>query len=77
MVEQPPPSGQELAAYLSQRTVVGSPSLLRRTLQRLAALGVDELLCWCRWGALADSTVHATMRALTAIRDSSQADVSL
>ena len=77
MVEQPPPSGQELAAYLSQRTVVGSPALLRRTLQRLAALGVDELLCWCRWGALADTTVHATMRALTAIRDSSQADVSL
>ena len=64
MVEQPPPAEQEVAAYLAQRTVVGSADLLRRTLHRLAALGVDELLCWCRWGSLATSTVHATMRTL-------------
>lgn len=64
LVEQPPPTGQELAAYLGQRTVVGSPDLLRRTLHRLAALGVDELLCWCRWGSLSTPTVHATMRTL-------------
>ena len=64
MVEQPPPTGQEVAAYLGQRTVVGSADLLRRTLHRLATLGVDELLCWCRWGSLATPTVHATMRTL-------------
>lgn len=64
MVEQPPPSDREVAAYFGQRTVVGRPDLLRRTLHRLAALGVDELLCWCRWGSLATPTVHATMRAL-------------
>ena len=77
MVDQPPPTGQELAAYLRQRTVVGSPALLRRTLRHLAALGVDELLCWCRWGSLTTSTVHATMRTLAGMRTSSQADVSL
>ena len=64
MVEQPPPTEQEVADYLGQRTVVGSADLLRRTLHRLAALGVDELLCWCRWGSLATPTVHATMRTL-------------
>ena len=64
MVEQPPPTEQEVAAYRGQRTVVGSADLLRRTLHRLAALGVDELLCWCRWGSLATPAVHATMRAL-------------
>jgi len=77
MVEQPPPSGAELAAYLGQRTVTGSSALLRRTLHGLAALGVDELLCWCRWGSLATPTVHATMRTLAALRGSAQADVSL
>ena len=64
MVEQAPPTEQEVAAYRGQRTVVGSADLLRRTLHRLAALGVGELLCWCRWGSLATSIVHATMRAL-------------
>ena len=64
MVEQPPPTEQEVAAYRGQRTVVGSADLLRRTLHRLAALGVDELLCWCRWGSLATPAVHATMRTL-------------
>ena len=67
MVEQAPPTEQEVAAYLGQRTVVGSADLLRRTLRRLAALGVDELLCWCRWGSLATSTVHATMRTLATL----------
>ena len=67
MVEQPPPTEQELAAYLRQRTLVGSPPMLRLALQRLAALGVDELLCWCRWGSLADTTVSATMRALASL----------
>ena len=67
MVEQAPPTEQEVAAYLGQRTVVGSADLLRRTLHRLAALGVDELLCWCRWGSLATSTVHATMRTLATL----------
>ena len=64
MVEQPPPTEQEVAAYLEQRTVVGSADRLRRTLHRLAARGVDELLCWCRWGSLDTPTVHATMRML-------------
>ena len=64
MVEQPPPTEQEVVAYRGQRTVVGSADLLRRTLHRLAALGVDELLCWCRWGSLATPAVHATMRTL-------------
>ena len=67
MVEQPPPTEQELAAYLRQRTLVGSPPMLRRALQRLAALGVGELLCWCRWGSLADTTVRATMRVLASL----------
>ena len=64
MVEQPPPTAAELATYLKQRTLVGPRTMLRRALQRLAALGVDELLCWCRWGSLADTTVRATMHAL-------------
>ena len=67
MVEQPRPTEQEVAAYLGQRTVAGSADLLRRTLHRLAALGVDELLCWCRWGSLATPTVHATMRTLATL----------
>lgn len=68
MVEQPPPTEQEVAAYLHRRALVGSPALLRNALRRLAALGIDELLCWCRWGALDDGTVHRTMHALADLR---------
>ena len=70
MVEQPPPSEQEVAAYLTQRALVGSPALLRCALRRLAALEVDELLCWCRWGSLDDTAVRSTMRALAGMRRS-------
>lgn len=70
MVEQPPPTERDVAAYLRQRALVGSPALLRDALRRLAALGVDELLCWCRWGALDHRTVRATMRALAGLRRS-------
>ena len=64
MVEQPPPTEAEIDGYLRQRALIGSPDALRRDLRRLAAAGVDELLCWCRWGALDDATVRATMDAL-------------
>ena len=64
MVEQPPPTESEVDGYLRQRALIGSPDALRRELRRLAAAGVDELLCWCRWGALDEATVYATMDAL-------------
>ena len=66
MVQQPPPAEAQVDDYLRQRALIGSPATLRRNLRRLAAAGVDELLCWCRWGMLADRTVHATMQALAA-----------
>ena len=66
MVEQPPPTEAQVDDYLRQRALIGPPSALRRDLQRLAAAGVDELLCWCRWGMLGDRTVRATMQALAA-----------
>lgn len=68
MVEQPPPTEPEVAAYLKQRALVGSPAMLSVALRRLAALGVDELLCWCRWGTLDDTAVRRTMRALAGLR---------
>ena len=66
MVEQPPPTEAQVDEYLRRRALIGSPATLRRDLRRLAAAGVDELLCWCRWGMLADRTVRATMQALAA-----------
>ncbi|MCY4481509.1 MAG: LLM class flavin-dependent oxidoreductase [Spirochaetaceae bacterium] len=66
MVEQPPPTEAQVDDYLRQRALIGPPTALRRDLQRLAAAGVDELLCWCRWGMLGDRTVRATMQALAA-----------
>ena len=66
MVEQPPPSEAQVDEYLRRRALIGSPATLRRAMQQLAAAGVDELLCWCRWGMLADRTVRATMQALAA-----------
>ena len=66
MVEQPPPTEAQVDDYVRRRALIGAPEALRRDLRRLAAAGVDELLCWCRWGMLADGTVRATMRALAA-----------
>ena len=68
MVEQPPPSAAQVDDYLRRRALVGTPDMLRRDLQRLASAGVDELLCWCRWGTLGDRTVRTTMQALAAGR---------
>ena len=64
MVGQPPPAEAEVDDYLRQRALIAAPDALQRELRRLAAAGVDELLCWCRWGTLDDATVHATMEAL-------------
>ncbi|MDE0025837.1 MAG: LLM class flavin-dependent oxidoreductase [Spirochaetaceae bacterium] len=64
MVAQPPPSEAQVDEYLRQRALIGPVDALRRGLRRLAAAGVDELLCWCRWGMLGDRTVRATMQAL-------------
>ena len=66
MVLQAPPTEAQVDEYLRARALIGSPAALRRDLRRLAAAGVDELLCWCRWGMLADRTVHDSMRALAA-----------
>jgi alkanesulfonate monooxygenase SsuD/methylene tetrahydromethanopterin reductase-like flavin-dependent oxidoreductase (luciferase family) len=68
MVEEPPPTDAQVGDYLRQRALIGPPPVLCRDLQRLAAAGVDELLCWCRWGMLDDRTVRATMQALAACR---------
>ena len=64
MVGQPPPTEVQVDEYLRQRALIGSPAALRGDLQRLADAGVDELLCWCRWGMLDDATVRATMEAV-------------
>ena len=64
MVEQPPPTEAQVDEYLRGRAMTGPPAALRRDLRRLAAAGIDELLCWCRWGMLGDRTVRATMQAL-------------
>lgn len=64
MVEQPLPTEAQVDDYLRGRALIGPPAKLRRDLRRLADAGVDELLCWCRWGMLGDRTVRATMQAL-------------
>ena len=68
MVEQPPPTEAQVDDYLRQRALIGPPARLRRDLRRLTDAGVDELLCWCRWGTLGDHAVRATMRALADCR---------
>ncbi len=64
MVEQPPPTEVQVDEYLRARAVIGTPGALQSHVRRLAAAGIDELLCWCRWGMLGDRTVRATMQAL-------------
>ena len=66
MVEQPPPTEVQVDEYLRGRALIGSPAAVCRDLRRLADAGVDELLCWCRWGMLADAAVRATMEAVAA-----------
>lgn len=64
MVDQPPPTEVQVEEYLRGRAMIGTPGALQGDLRRLAAAGIDELLCWCRWGMLGDRTVRATMQAL-------------
>ena len=65
MVGHPPPTEAQVDEYLRQRAMIGTPRALQGDLRRLAAAGIDELLCWCRWGTLGDRMVRATMQALT------------
>ena len=68
LVGLPEPDGAQIAAYLAERAIVGTPHTLRTVATELAAGGVDELICWCRWGALGDATARSTMEHLTRIR---------
>ena len=68
MVGQPPPAAAEVDDYLRQRVLLRDAADLPDDLCRLAALGVDEVICWCRWGSLGDDTVRRTMTALGSAR---------
>ena len=64
MLGHDPPSDADVAAYLDSRAVIGTDAELARALRRYHDDGIDELLCWVRWGTIDDALVAATMQAL-------------
>jgi hypothetical protein len=68
LVGLPAPDDAQVAAYLAERAIVGTPQTLRTAATELAARGVDELIYWCRWGTLDDAAVGSTMAILANLR---------
>lgn len=64
LVGRPEPDGAEVAAYLAERAIIGTPRTVGTGVAALAAGGVDELICWCRWGTLDDAAVGSAMATL-------------
>lgn len=64
LVGLPEPDGAQVAAYLAERAIIGAPQTVGAAVAGLAASGVDELICWCRWGTLDDAAVGSTMNLL-------------
>ncbi len=64
LVGLPVPDDAQLAAYLAERAIVGTPRTVGTSVTALVAGGVDELICWCRWGTLDDAAVGSTMAIL-------------
>ncbi|MDE0218864.1 MAG: LLM class flavin-dependent oxidoreductase [Spirochaetaceae bacterium] len=65
LVGLPEPDDDQVAAYLAERAIVGTPRALSRHMAELASNGVDELICWCRWGTIDDTRTAQTMEYLT------------
>ena len=68
LVGLPEPDDAQVAAYLGERAIVGTPRAVGAAVAELAAGGVDELICWCRWGTLGDARTWQTMEHLAALR---------
>ena len=64
LVGRPAPDRAEVAAYLAERAIIGAPQTMGAAVAELAASGVDELICWCRWGTLDDAAVGSAMAVL-------------
>ncbi|MCY4375125.1 MAG: hypothetical protein OXC31_15300, partial [Spirochaetaceae bacterium] len=70
LVGLPEPDDAQVAAYLAERAIVGTPHTLDTAVAELAAGGVDELICWCRWGTLGDRAARSALAHLTENRNS-------
>ena len=65
LVGLPEPDDSQIAAYLAERAIVGTPRALSKRVAELASNGVDELICWCRWGTIDDARTVQAMEHLT------------
>lgn len=65
LVGLPAPDDAQVAAYLAERAIIGTPHTLGTAATELAAAGVDELICWCRWGTIGDARTAQAMERLT------------
>ena len=72
LIGMPPPDDAQVTAYLSERAIVGTPRAVGTGMTELAARGVDELICWCRWGTLGDARMERAMEHLAALRPLSE-----
>ena len=70
LVGLPEPDDAQVDAYLAERAIVGTPHTLGTAVAELAAGGVDELICWCRWGTLGDRAARSALVHLTENRNS-------
>ena len=70
LVGLPPPDDAQVDAYLQERAIVGTPRAIGEDVVELAASGVDELICWCRWGTLGDARTEQAMEQMAALRRS-------
>ena len=70
LVGLPEPDDAQVAAYLAERAIVGTPTTAGTAMADLAASGVDELICWCRWGTLGDAAAGVAMEHLANVRSS-------
>ena len=70
LVGLPPPDDAQVDAYLQERAIVGTPRAIGEDVVELAASGVDELICWCRWGTLGDARTEQAMEQMAAVRRS-------
>ena len=68
LVGMPAPDDAQVTAYLGERAIVGTLRAVGAGMDELAASGVDELICWCRWGTLGDAAARSAMEQLAEIR---------